>query len=67
MPEDWTTDRSNKLVLAAARGVWLAIKTDRHLGDAARVYGYESRTYEGDAFETAFLWAREKNNADGPV
>jgi hypothetical protein len=53
-------DRENRLVLAASLGVLEALTTDLHLGDAIRKYRYAARTFEGDAFETAFLWAREE-------
>lgn len=52
-------DRDTRLVLAASRGVWEALKNSDHLGVAAARYGYHPRTFEGDAFETAFEWARE--------
>jgi hypothetical protein len=53
-------DRDVRVTLAASRGVWSAItKPELHLGDAARSFGYVARTFEGDAFETAFEWARE--------
>lgn len=53
-------DRVRRAVLAASRGVYVAVtQPDVHLGDAARSFRYASRTLEGDAFETAFEWARE--------
>jgi hypothetical protein len=49
-----------RMVLAASRGALTgATRLDQHLGDAARAFGYRARTPEGDAFETAFEWARE--------
>jgi hypothetical protein len=45
--------------LAAARGADTANVPDADLGTAGRGFGYRARTAEGDAFETAFEWARE--------
>ena len=51
--------RLNVAILAASRGVYAAVRRpEEHLGDAARRLGYQSRTLGGDAFETAFEWAR---------
>lgn len=53
-------EREDRLVLAASRGVYVAlVQPKKHLGDAARAFDYRARTFEGDAFETAFEWARE--------
>jgi hypothetical protein len=52
--------RDDRLVLAASRGVWEALKNREDLGASAARYGYVARTFEGDAFETAFSWAREE-------
>lgn len=53
-------ERDDRLVLAASRGAYVAVvQPTKHLGDAARAFGYEARTLECDAFETAFEWARE--------
>lgn len=51
--------RTALVVLAASRGVLSALTSDESLGDAARGFRLASRTAEGDAFEMAFLWARE--------
>jgi hypothetical protein len=60
-----TEDRDRRLVLAASRGAYVAVvQPTKHLADAARAFGYEARTFEGDAFETAFAWARENVDAD---
>jgi hypothetical protein len=56
-------DREMRLILAASRGVFVALKAPAvSLGDAARQFRYEPRTFEGDAFETAFEWARDEND-----
>jgi hypothetical protein len=48
------------IILAASRGVYVALtEPTKHLGEAARAFGYAARTAKGDAFETAFEWARE--------
>lgn len=52
--------REDRLVLAASRGAFVAIRTTWPLGMAASSFGYSPRTFEGDAFETAFEWAREE-------
>lgn len=53
-------DRLRRVVLAASRGSYVAvIQPKKHLSDAARAFGYQARTLEGDAFETAFEWARQ--------
>lgn len=53
-------DRLQRVTLAASRGAYAAaVWPDQNLGDAARALHYRARTLEGDAFETAFLWARE--------
>jgi hypothetical protein len=53
-------DRDRRLVLAASRGAYVAVvQPTKTLEHAARAFGYEARTFEGDAFETAFLWAWE--------
>lgn len=53
-------DRLRRVVLAASRGAYVAVvQPGKHLGDAARAFGYAARTLEGDAFETAFEWARQ--------
>ncbi len=74
------TDRDKQVMLAACWGVIDALKTQRHLGDAARLRGLASRTLKGDTYETAFEWAREEdayynaaalrvgcNNCEGPA
>lgn len=48
-----------RIVLAASRGALSGLTSDEGLAEAARGYRFASRTLEGDAFETAFLWARE--------
>lgn len=53
-------EREDRLVLAASRGVFDAVYSTRDLGAACARYGYAARTFEGDAFETAFLWAKEE-------
>jgi len=58
--EDWVRKRLLEVQLASAQGVWEALKTDDHLGDAARRLGVKPRTVRGDAFEHAFEWARER-------
>lgn len=58
-------ERDGRLILAASRGAYVAVvQPTKHLGDAARTFGYEARTFEGDAFETAFEWARENVRLD---
>lgn len=54
------THRDKQIMLAASQGVLDALLTDKHLGDAARDRGLESRTLKGDAYETAFEWARQE-------
>lgn len=57
--------RAMDLILAASRGAYVAVvQPTKHLGDAARAFGYEARTATGDAFETAFEWARENMRMD---
>lgn len=51
--------REARLVLAASRGVFAALTRNEPLGVAAARYNYAARTLEGDAFETAFNWARD--------
>lgn len=58
-------DRMKDAQFAAAWGVWCALMTSKHLGDAARELGFKSRTVKGDAFEHAFEWAREMQKDDG--
>jgi hypothetical protein len=53
-------ERENMVILAASRGVYEALTTNSHLGEAVQKYRYQARTFEGDAFETAFEWAREE-------
>lgn len=54
-------ERIDRLTLAASRGAFVAAtQPDAHLGEAARSFGYVARSFEGDAFETAFEWAREQ-------
>ncbi len=53
-------ERDRRLVLAASRGAYVAcVQPGKTLEQAARAFGYTARTFEGDAFETAFEWARE--------
>ena len=54
------TDREKLIMLATSRGVFEAMARDEHLADAAARYGITARTRDGDAFETAFLWARDE-------
>lgn len=52
--------------LAASRAVFVAVtQPERRLGDAGRMFNYRPRTMEGDAFETAFEWAREEVRLTG--
>lgn len=53
-------EHQDRLVLAASRGVFVALRTTWPLGLAAKSFGYRERSFEGDAFETAFEWAREE-------
>jgi hypothetical protein len=53
-------ERDDRLILAASRGVLEGFGSDLHLGAAFGKYRYGARTFEGDAFETAFLWARQE-------
>lgn len=53
------------VVLAASRGVLSAFVSEESLGEAAKGYRLAPRTPEGDAFETAFEWAREIKAAEG--
>lgn len=61
LPEESAREREIRLILAASRGVFVALTVPAlPLGDACRRYNYGARTFEGDAFETAFLWAHEE-------
>lgn len=58
-------DLLRRAVLAASRGAYVAVvQPKKHLGDAAKAFGYQARTLEGDAFETAFEWARQNLEDD---
>lgn len=58
-------DRERLLILAASRGAFVAcVQPLKSLPQAARPFNYQPRTFEGDAFETAFLWARENIEND---
>ena len=54
------TSREKTVMLAACWGVLDALMYGQHLGDAARGRGLKSRTLRGDAYETAFEWARDE-------
>ncbi len=53
-------ERDDRLVLAASRGVLEGFGSGLELAGAIGKYRYGARTFEGDAFETAFLWARQE-------
>lgn len=57
------TQRDKDVMLASCWGCMDALHSDKHLGDAARARGLESRTLKGDAYETAFEWARQERAA----
>lgn len=57
--EEWRKQVTD-VTRAASHGVWVATQTKRTLGEAARAFGYTARTLTGDAFETAFEWARDQ-------
>ncbi len=57
---DFSREHMNKTILAACRGARDGLITDDHLGLAIEKYSYRARTFEGDTYETSFLWAREE-------
>ncbi len=56
------TERDKQIMLASSQGVLDALLTDKHLGDLARSRGLVARTLKGDAYETAFEWARQERS-----